>query len=147
MRSKQDSMTGFVGRLAAFASLQLLVASIVFWQGSPRDSNHYLSALQDKIERLESCVGNRILVVGGSNAAFGFDSQCIQQTTGLDTVNLGLHVSLGLPFYLETIRQHCRDGEQRVSIECDWELLNQASRFPLDPAVKVLLLRDIGDRQ
>ena len=115
-------MTGFVGRLAAFASLQMLVASIVFWQGSPRDSNHYLSALQDKIERLESCIGNRILIVGGSNAAFGLNSQCIQQTTGLDTVNLGLHVSLGLPFYLETVRQHCRHGDV-VVLTPEYELI------------------------
>lgn len=115
-------MSGFLKRLAGFVCLQGLLAGLVIWLGSPRDSNHYLSALQDKINRLEQCSGKRLLIVGGSNAAFGIDSQNIQQRTRLETVNLGLHVSLGLPFYLEAVRQHCRAGDV-VVLTPEYELL------------------------
>ncbi len=53
-------MIRFLGRMTAFLSLQMLVAAVVIWQGSPQDSSHYLSALQDKIERLEQCSGQSV---------------------------------------------------------------------------------------
>jgi len=115
-------MIRFLGRMTAFLSLQMLVAAVVIWQGSPQDSNHYLSALQDKIARLERCPNNRLLVVGGSNAAFGIHSQSIQESTGLKTINLGLHVALGLKFSLECVRQHCRAGDV-VVLTPEYELL------------------------
>ncbi len=115
-------MIRFLSRLAAFLSLQLLVAAVVIWQGSPQDSNHYLSALQDKIQRLEQCPGNRLLVVGGSNVAFGIHSQRLQESTGLETVNLGLHVSLGLDFALQCAERHCRGGDI-VVLSPEYELL------------------------
>ena len=122
MPSRQTSMNVFLTRMLAFAAVQMLVAAVVIWQGSPQDSNHYLSALQDKIERLERCPGNRLVVVGGSNAAFGIHSQRIQELTGLETINMGLHVSLGLDFYLECARQHCRGGDV-VVLSPEYELL------------------------
>lgn len=122
MRSKHSSMIRFLGRMTAFLSLQMLVAAVVIWQGSPQDSNHYLSALQDKIARLEQCQSNRLLLAGGSNVAFGIHSQCIQESTGIETVNLGLHVALGLEFSLECVRQHCRAGDV-VVLTPEYELL------------------------
>lgn len=122
MRSESSSIMRFLSRLAAFLSLQMLVAAVVIWQGSPQDSNHYLSALQDKIERLEQRPGNRLLVVGGSNVAFGIHSQRLQESTGLETVNLGLHASLGLEFALECARRHCHAGDI-VLLSPEYELL------------------------
>jgi hypothetical protein len=115
-------MIRFLGRMTAFLSLQMLVAAAVIWQGSPQDSNHYLSTLQDKILRLEQCPSNRLLVVGGSNVAFGIHSERIQESTGIETVNLGLHAALGLDFTLECVRQHCRAGDV-VVLTPEYELL------------------------
>jgi hypothetical protein len=115
-------MIRFLGRMTAFVSLQMLVAAVVIWQGSPQDSNHYLSALQDKIARLEQCPGNRLLVAGGSNVAFGIHSQRIEESTGVETINLGLHAALGLEFSLECVRQHCRAGDV-VVLTPEYELL------------------------
>jgi hypothetical protein len=104
-------LSRFVVRATCFVSLQLILGAIVLFYGSASDSNHYLLALHDKLARLETCQGNRLVVLGGSNVAFGIHSQELQRATGMETVNLGLHMSLGLHLPIECVRQHGRCGD------------------------------------
>jgi hypothetical protein len=91
--------------------LQLVVAAIVMRCGSPQHSNHYFGALHDKLARLDQSEGKRLVLLGGSNVAFGIQSPVMQQSLGMETVNLGLHVALGLHFPLECYLQHARPGD------------------------------------
>jgi hypothetical protein len=102
--------------------IQLFISAIVLWHGAPQNSNHYLSALQDKLARLEHCAGRRLIVAGGSNVAFGIHSPTLEQATGLEPVNLGLHASLGLDHPLQCVWQHARRGDVVVLIP-EYELL------------------------
>lgn len=61
---------------------------------------NYASAL-DKEKRLEE-LGNqsRLLIIGGSNARFGFDSSILRDTLHLEPVNMGIHIGLGIKCYI-----------------------------------------------
>ncbi len=122
MNSKCSPGLRFLIRLALFLSIQAVIAGIVVRYGSPHDSNHYLGAMQDKLVRLERCRGNRLMIVGGSNVAFGIHSEELQKATGLETVNLGLHAGLGLKYAIECARQHAREGDIVVLV-LEYELL------------------------
>ena len=116
--------------------LQLLVAAVVIRFGAPGNSKHYLGAIQDKIERLEACQGPRIVVVGGSNVAFGIHSPVMQRSFQMETVNLGLQASLGLSFQLECYLQHARSGDI-VILSPEYHLLTgsehqQGNRLMID---------------
>ena len=51
--------------------------------------NHsYQASLIDKIARLESINEPKIILVGDSNVAFGFDSALIEQKIGMPVVNM-----------------------------------------------------------
>jgi hypothetical protein len=104
-------MKKFLTRALAFLLVQAVMAACVIGYGTPHNSNHYLGTMQDKIERLEACDGSRVVVLGGSNVAFGIHSEVLQDKTEMEAVNLGLHVSLGLPFFLECYRQHSHSGD------------------------------------
>jgi hypothetical protein len=115
-------MPRFLLRLSCFIALQSIIAAMVFCYGSPLDSNHYLRSFQDKLARLEDCDGNRLIIAGGSNAAFGVHSRTLQETIGMPTVNLGLHMSLGLRFPVECVRRHGRRGDV-VVLTPEYQLL------------------------
>lgn len=72
---------------------------------------NYASAL-DKEKRLEE-LGNqsRLLIIGGSNARFGFDSSILRDTLHLEPVNMGIHIGLGLNYMFEEVYDHLRKGD------------------------------------
>ena len=98
MNSKSHPLQKFILRLLAFLALQALVACVLFRFTSTQNSNHYLAVMEDKIDRLESLTGERLVILGGSNTVFGMHSDVIEAATHYSVVNLGLHVSIGLEF-------------------------------------------------
>ncbi len=127
MNSEHRPILRFLRRAAAFLLLQLLVAAVVIRFGASGNSKHYLGAIQDKIERLQSCQGPRLVVVGGSNVAFGIHSPVMQQSFKMETVNLGLQASLGLSFQLECYLQHARSGDI-VILSPEYHLLTSSEQ-------------------
>ena len=68
-------------------SFVCLILFDVFVIGS--QFNHsYQASLIDKIARLESINEPKIILVGDSNVAFGFDSALIEQKIGMPVVNM-----------------------------------------------------------
>jgi hypothetical protein len=102
--------------------IQAAIAGAVVWYGSPDESTHYFGAMNDKLARLQGCAGNRLMVMGGSNVAFGIHSQELQEQTGLETVNLGMHVSLGLDYAIQCAAWHVRSGDVVLMVP-EYELL------------------------
>lgn len=83
---------------------------LLAWQDDLTYVN-YASAL-DKEKRLEE-LGNqsRLLIIGGSNARFGFDSSILRDTLHLEPVNMGIHIGLGLNYMFEEVYDHLRKGD------------------------------------
>ncbi len=90
-------------RALGFGSLALVIFTIIALLGEPASRNDYMAAIRAKHARLKELGSPKIIIIGGSNAAFGFDSQSLEQAFGSPVVNMGLHGSLGTHFMVEEI--------------------------------------------
>lgn len=105
-------MKNFIQKLTVFL---LLVSLIVFLSGRnygfKKETSDYMDAIIDKHERLENTNSPRLILVGGSNLAFGIDSKKIQDSIGLPVVNLGLHAGLGLEYIINEIKLSAKSSD------------------------------------
>jgi|GEM_PF-919810 len=133
-------MKRYLLKLLAFVSLQCVLA-VLLWQDAPQEprSDHYLAALIDKHEALLHQPGPRLLIVGGSSAAFGLCSPIFQQKLQLTPVNLGIHGAAGLEFMLRHAERHARPGD--VILLCPEPMLLAGDRMEPEPSLKTEILK------
>lgn len=93
----------FLIKVAAFLVLQSAVFALLLARYDRSQETNYLAATVDKHRRLKETVSPRIVLVGGSNVAFGFESDRIERALGRPVVNMGLAAGLGLEFMLSEI--------------------------------------------
>ncbi|MGL4999023.1 MAG: hypothetical protein ACRC5T_08665 [Cetobacterium sp.] len=96
--------------LALFFSIFGIIAIVKFF---PIQSNTYSLAHIDKIELLKKDTKNqRIILFGGSNVAFGFDSNLLEKTfSNYDVLNVGTVATLGMRFPLNEIKKYLKKGD------------------------------------
>ena len=89
--------------LAAVAVLLVPLVLLSFAFALPaRYDETYLAALQDKTARLKSTEGKRIVLIGGSGAAFDVRSDLLEaELPEYRVVNLGLYAGLGTTVLLD----------------------------------------------
>lgn len=66
------------------------------------EQDGYLQAYNKKCQLLEDTPSPRIIFVGGSNLAFGLDSQRIKDSLNINVINYGLHAGIGLKYMMMT---------------------------------------------
>lgn len=137
------SAVGYVRDLTIFMAIQIAIAIVVWRYGSAAGSQHYLAAFQDKLHRLESTKGSRLIFVGGSNLAFGIHGALVHSTTGRSPVNLGLYAPLGLKYQLEMVRQFGQPGDL-VIIAPEFEMFDAALEPDSPSSVEELLRLNDG---
>lgn len=71
----------------------------------------FVSALDDKYDRLRSVEGEKIVVIGGSSVAFGVRSDIIEDYTDRPVVNFGLYAALGTKLMLDLSRSSIGEGD------------------------------------
>jgi len=104
-------MKRFIGKVLLFSLFVLLfllfgISRITTgWQGD------YMFALVDKFENLKTEKSPKIVLVGGSNLAFGMDSKTISEYYDMPVMNMGLHVGIGLRFLLEGIKPYIKKND------------------------------------
>jgi hypothetical protein len=99
----------FLIKAVVFISLiALSIVALYFENPIVKNTNDYLSAIIDKHKKLETTNPPRIILVGGSNLAFGVDSKEIQDSIGIPVINMGLHAGLGYPFMLGEIKNEIK---------------------------------------
>ncbi|MBO5502128.1 MAG: hypothetical protein J6K73_11495 [Clostridia bacterium] len=84
---------------------------LTFQVAAPQHQGLYTGVIRDKIQRLETLEGPRIVLVGDSNLAFGIDSSMIEEAFQLPVVNLGGHGGLGNEFHLNMARRNIQPGD------------------------------------
>jgi hypothetical protein len=67
-----------------------------------------------KHERLETLGSPKIVLIGGSNLAYGIDSRMIEEATGCPVVNMGMNGYFGVRFLLEEPRSSLQRGDIAV---------------------------------
>lgn len=102
-------MKRFIVHATLFALAQVAFLSWA-WQHCPDDPDHYMAATSDKHARLRSANDPRVIFVGGSSVAFSVDSRAFEPL-GLNPVNMGLTVDLGLGFMLGEVEGQLREGD------------------------------------
>ena len=71
-----------------------LVSCLLLFVIPIKDSQNYLMANRDKLHVLSATISPKVVLVGGSNLAFGIDSELISKSLGMPVVNMGLHAGL-----------------------------------------------------
>jgi hypothetical protein len=99
-----------------FSKMVILVVFTLFFLIAvyfimPIDQNNYYKAQQEKEALLKKIPSPRLIMIGGSSTAFGIDSNLIGSAIGMPTINVGLHVSLGLSNILNSVRPNIHEGD------------------------------------
>lgn len=108
-------MKRFIQKVALYVALLFgisVVLSVLFFNlVSPQYQYNYNASITEKIERLNSLDGPKIILVGNSNLAFGIDSAAIEQQFGMPVVNLGLHGDMGNAFHEKMATYNIGEGD------------------------------------
>ena len=103
-------MKRFLFKLGSFLLLQLAIFT-VFWNPDLPYDRSYLAASIDKHRRLKSTPSPRIILIGGSNLAFGMKAKTLEDKLGLPVINMGLNFHLGVPFMFDEITSAIGPGD------------------------------------
>lgn len=87
---------------------------LTFRVAAPQHRGLYTGAIPDKIQRLETLEGPRIVLVGDSNLVFGINSAMIEEAFQMPVVNLGGHGALGKAFHINMARRNVQPGDIMV---------------------------------
>ncbi|MBO5789610.1 MAG: hypothetical protein J6R40_00455 [Clostridia bacterium] len=94
------------------AVLPLLALFGVLFIAPSQYEKTFYGALDEKYERLKDVEGKKIVIVGGSSVAFGFDSEKLEQAfPGYKVVNFGLYADLGTKVMLDLSEDHINEGD------------------------------------
>lgn len=102
----------------------ILVLSVAFLL-PPEYDETFVGALDEKLERLHSIEEDKILIVGGSSVAFGYDSEIIEKYLDMPVVNFGLYAALGTKLMLDLSKNEVEEGDiVIIAPEMDSETLS-----------------------
>ncbi len=115
-------MRAFVVKFGGFVLLQAVVLTGVYRLDAGESRNSYMAVIRDKMHRLARLPSPKLVLVGGSNMAFGMDTPQLERSLGLPAVNMGLHAGLGVGLPLRLIRPHLKQGDV-VVLSFEYECL------------------------
>lgn len=98
--------------MSALVGMTLVIVMFLI----PFEEDSYYLAIVDKHEALETTAPPRIILVGGSNVAFGIDSEKMENELQLSVVNTGLHAGIGLPYLLSDVKPYLKEGDTIIII-------------------------------
>lgn len=93
--------------------VNLLCWTALVWLSVKDDLTYvnYASAF-DKEQRLDSLKGHsKVVIIGGSNARFGFHSPQLEDSLHLPPVNMGIHIGLGLDYMFRQVEDRLQAGD------------------------------------
>ena len=78
---------------------------------SPQYSQGYCAAVIDKVNRLKSIEGPKIVLIGDSNLAFGIKSEEIETAFDMPVVNMGFHGGVQNAFNEQMAKLNVQEGD------------------------------------
>lgn len=129
--------------LAKAAVLFCLIVGFIFGVVMPQYKYNYNASLVDKVERLMSIKEPKIVLIGDSNVAFGFNSAMIEEYMGMPVVNMGLHGALGNAFFEEMAKLNVTEGDIYIICHSDFNDNDQIVRE--DPTLAWLTIENHFD--
>ena len=130
-------MNKFIFKISLFS---LIILALIAYFGSFMASNpdDYLAILIDKHKISEKIKTPKIILVGGSNLAFGIDTKVLRENLGRPVVNMGLRAEFGVDFMLNEAKSIMKKDdiiilsfEYFLDLEGDYALKKRISNiFP-----------------
>lgn len=113
--------SGFLRLLSMLAAttavVYLTALALVLWVP---EQNDYALASNLKHDRLETLPGDLVILVGGSNLAYGIDSKAMEAATDCAVVNMGMNGYFGVRYLLEEIKPSLHAGDV-VVMAFEWD--------------------------
>ena len=110
MENMKNLFIKFIAAVLA-ACLPFVILIIAGLNIEPQFGNTFLGALADKFNRLEIIGKPKIVIVGGSSAAFGLRSDLLEDELNMPVVNFGLYATLGTKLMLDLSRPVIKNGD------------------------------------
>ena len=105
-------MPKFLLKITAFISLIVLSIYVIIYVVNRDDVNvAFVAAIADKHQYAQSIHEPKMILVGGSNLAFGIASDSIEKALEKPVVNLGLYAGFGLTFVLKEALTEVKKGD------------------------------------
>lgn len=122
-------MLKILSKIIAFflAVLLILIGILAVGQLIPNQYiNSYNASIIEKYKYLNKRDEPAIILVGGSNVAFGIDSEKISKEMGMKVINMGLHAGLKRDFELNLVKSNIIKGDKII-------LMFEYSAYAEDP--------------
>tara|TARA_R110000744_G_scaffold31677_2_gene74358 strand:+ start:1130 stop:2797 length:1668 start_codon:yes stop_codon:yes gene_type:complete len=103
-------ITKFIFKFVVFACLVGTLCYLAL-HINPKYENEYVAAIAPKLQKLKAIKIKKIVIIGGSNASFGIDSNLMQESLGIPVVNMALHGGLPLKFTIEQVKRYLNKGD------------------------------------
>ncbi len=87
----------------------IVVGIIMFPPG--KFHSYYTSIIVDGYRKLQNTNEPKIIMVSGSSSAFGLDQKMLENATGYEVVNLGVHAGFGHLFPSELSKENINEGD------------------------------------
>ena len=107
-------MTAFLKKGIASLLLLLLLPVTLLLIGFLTPTQYgdtFLGELEVKYKRLCEIDGPKIVLIGGSSVAFGYDTKLMEEHLGMPVVNFGLYASLGTKVMLDLSEDAIGEGD------------------------------------
>lgn len=113
MNKQNSSTSNFKDGIVLACKMLLMFGIVLFiiFSFIPTYTGSFCASLIDKVNRLESIEGPKIVLIGDSNLAYGIDSQLIEEQIGMPVVNMGLHGGLGNVFHEQMAKLNVCEGD------------------------------------
>lgn len=98
-------------RTALAGAIMALVLGWGYCFGPPVARIDYHGAVAAKQARLRQLPSPKVVIVGGSNAAFGIDSERLEQALCRPVVNMAIHASLGVEYMVNEVKSQLGQGD------------------------------------
>ena len=148
--SSSDGSTAKRALLALAGVFALLnVALIALWQAiplTPLSTGRYLAAVDDHLAMLERSKGQegRIVLIGGSGAAFSISGEALGKELGRPVYNGGIQAGIGFRNLMDLYAPHLDPENDLIVLLPELELLAEDERYSAIWCDVVYLRKDIG---
>lgn len=98
--------------LKTFHFLGVVIVSLVMMITCfPKSKSHYNYIHHVKMERLDTLSSPRLILIGGSNVAFGINSKMLRDSLNFNVVNTASQASIGMKFMIDEVEKRSHRGD------------------------------------
>jgi len=109
-------MKRFLIRIIIFFSIFIIIVILLLILPYSPKVNHEMYIEKTKDSLLENVISPRIIFIGGSNIAYGLNSQLIKDSLNINPINTSINAGIGLKYILKSSIKSIREGDTIIII-------------------------------